>query len=147
MGQTRTLMQEEISKIIEWASTWKMSINTDKTKAMIISSNTKETNSDPQLKSVYGVIATVSKYKFLGVKIDSGLRFNEHLSDVLKKCRRRVNIIKSMAWKDWGNSLEVQRTLYIQYVTMYIRHQQEKARDHPKRSPAICSRISKNLPV
>ena len=76
MGQTRTLMQEEISKIIEWASTWKIAINTDKTKAMIISSNTKETNSDPQLKSEYGEIATVGKYKFLAVMIDSGLRLH-----------------------------------------------------------------------
>ena len=32
------------------------------------------------------------------------------------KGMKRVNVIKCMRAKDWGNSLETQRTLYIQYV-------------------------------
>ena len=42
-GSNRTLMQEEIDKILAWASKWKMSVNKGKTKSMIISSSKKDT--------------------------------------------------------------------------------------------------------
>ena len=33
-----------------------------------------------------------------------------------QKCRSRVNIMKCMAGRDWGNSVETQRMIYIQSV-------------------------------
>ena len=36
LGSNCKLMQNEINKIIDWAKRWKMRVNTDKTKAMII---------------------------------------------------------------------------------------------------------------
>ena len=109
-------MQPEVDKIIAWATEWKMSINTDKTKSMTTSSNTKDTNSHLELKANNNPIGNVKKYKFLGITIDSDLRFKDHVTTLAKKCRKRNNILKSMVWKNWGNSLEMQRTLYIQYI-------------------------------
>ena len=114
-GETAKLMQKEVDKIIEWADTWKMSINTDKTKTMVISSDTSEMNSDPKLRTNKGEIAPVKQYKFLGVTLDQGQFFNAHLNNTREKCRKRTRIIKSMAGRDWGNSMEVQRTLWIQF--------------------------------
>ena len=42
-------MQEEIHKIMAWAKRWKMKVNEDKTKGMVISSSTNDTSWDPQL--------------------------------------------------------------------------------------------------
>ena len=50
-GSNRTLMQEEIDKILAWASKWKMSVNKGKTKSMIISSSNKDTKWDPQFQA------------------------------------------------------------------------------------------------
>jgi ribonuclease HI len=114
--KAQELMQEEVDKVIEWADQWKMTINGDKTKALVISSSTADTAWEPELRAGPDAIKTVNSYRFLGVTVDNGLRFNEHMELLLDKCRRRVNIIKCLAWRDWGNSLEVQRTLYLQYV-------------------------------
>ena len=35
-------MQQEISKVIEWATKWKMKVNGDKTKAMVFSTSTND---------------------------------------------------------------------------------------------------------
>ena len=45
-------MEKEIDKIISWAETWKMSLNTDKTKAMIISSNPADSKINLGLRAV-----------------------------------------------------------------------------------------------
>ena len=120
-NQTARKMQLEVNKIMEWAKQWKMSINVDKTKALIISSNPDDSQSDPGLSTSEGRIKLVTSYKFLGVTIDVGLRFQEHVRILIEKCRRRVRILKCMTWKDWGNSLQVQRALFLQYVRSCLR--------------------------
>ena len=110
----KSLMQEEVDKILEWAERWQMKINKDKTKALMISSSNADMNWDVGLKADDAVMETVKEYKFLGVTIDNALRFNSQITRVVDKCKNRVYIIKCMSWKDWGNSLEVQRTLYLQ---------------------------------
>jgi len=115
-GEARVEMQKEIDKIISWAETWKMSLNTDKTKAMIISSNPADSKINLGLRAGDNDIEQVDKYRFLGGTLESSLRFIAHLKELIKKCRQRINIMKSMSGKDWGNSVESQRTLYVQYV-------------------------------
>ena len=112
----KNLLQEEVDKILEWADRWKMKINKDKTKALVISSSNADTSWDIGLRADDEVMETVNEFKFLGVTIDSGLRFNNHIKRIVDKCKNRVNIIKCMLWKDWGNSLEIQRTLYLQFI-------------------------------
>ena len=58
----------------------------------------------------------MSEYKFLGVTIDSGLRFKSHVNRVEAKCRKRNNILRCLAGKDWGQGLETQKALYLTYV-------------------------------
>ena len=115
-GKTRDLMQVEVDTILRWARTWKMSVNTDKTQSMVISSNRNDTSFNPELKAGNDTISNTEWYKFLGAKIDNGLWFVNHIKNIATKSKKRIKIVKSMAWKDWGNSLETQRTLYIQYI-------------------------------
>jgi len=109
-------MQEEINKIVTWADTWKMSINTSKTKTLTISTSRNDTSAVLQLQANGKPIDQVTDYPFLGLVTDNGLRFTGHVDKIVRKGRKRVNILKCMASKDWGNALETQRTLYIQYV-------------------------------
>ena len=105
--KAQELMQEEVDKVMEWANQWKMTINGDKTKAIVISSSSADTAWEPELTARPDAIETEASYRFLGVTVDNKLNFNKHVELLLDKCRRRVNIIKCLAWKDWGNSLEV----------------------------------------
>ena len=115
-GETRDLMQQEVDAVLRWAHTWKMSVNTDKTKTMIISSNPSESKYNPELKAGNDPVINTSTYKFLGPTIDDGMRFTEQVEKLILKCKKRNKILKSMAWKEWGSKLESLRTLYIQYT-------------------------------
>ena len=54
--------------------------------------------------------------KFLGITIDSGLRFTKQIDNTVAKGTKRVNIIKCLAGKEWGQQLETQRKIYLTYV-------------------------------
>ena len=99
---TQTLLQTEVNVIIDWAELWKMSVNKDKTQSLVISSCTKDTIWKPEIKAGTYDVKTVEFYKFLGIDIGQGLRFNQHVKRIVEETRKRVNILKSMAWKDWG---------------------------------------------
>ena len=114
--RTAQHMQGEVTKIATWAETWKMSINADKTRTLIMSTSTADFAWDPKLIVQGAPIKTTKEYKFLGVTVDRGLRFTKHLDNTITKCTKRVNIIKCLAGKDWGQQLESQRRVYLTYV-------------------------------
>ena len=69
--------QKEVDKIAAWAEKWKMSINADKTKCLILSSNNADHSWNPHLTIDQTPIDAVKETKFLGITIDSGLRFTK----------------------------------------------------------------------
>ena len=121
-GSNRILMQEEIDKIMAWAKRWKMKVNEDKTKGMVISSSTGDNSWDPQLNAGEQRVEFTQDYKFLGITIDNSLRFTKHVSNITTKCRKRVNIIKCLSTKDWGCNLETQRALYLTYIRLVLEY-------------------------
>ena len=109
-------MQQEIDKIQAWATKWKMKVNEGKTKTVIISTKSSDYKWNPELTLNGQEIESVKNHKFLGIKVDNGLRFTEQVDDTIRKCNKRVNILKCLAGKDWGQSLESQRTVLQLYV-------------------------------
>ena len=93
-----------------------MKVNASKTKAMVITSSTKDQEWNPDLIAGEMDIAPLKEYKFLGITINNNMRFNSHVLNVVAKCKKQVNVLKCMAGKTWGNTVEIQRTLHIQYV-------------------------------
>ena len=92
-----------------------MKLNSDKTQVMVISTSKEDLDWKPILFLNGKQLAIVDEYRFLGVVIDSGLRFTAHVKKVIAKCRRRNNILRCLAGKDWCQSLESQKTLYAPY--------------------------------
>ena len=114
-GSDRILMQGEIDKITSWAEKWKMRVNGSKTKSMVISSSQKDQEWDPKFTVSGKQMETVSEYRFLGVKVSNDLRFIGHVDTIVDKCARRNAILKCLSTKNWGNSPETQKMLYLQY--------------------------------
>jgi len=119
-GSSRVLMQGEIDKILQWARKWKMRVNTSKTKTLVLSTANGDLKWDPELTGNGAPIDPVREYRFLGVTADGGLRFSKHVDNIIDKCKCRVNILRCMAGKDWGNSVETQRTVYLQLTRSTI---------------------------
>ena len=109
-------MQRNIDGIKQWADDWKMKLNGGKTQVMVISSSDKDIKWKPRLYLEGEELVVVKEYKFLGVTIDSGLRFNSHVNKIVTKARNRMKILKCLAGKEWGQNLETQRALYATYI-------------------------------
>ena len=109
-------MQEGVDKIIRWIDRWKMQISVSKTKTLLISTSPTDRSADPKTMVNGKQLAVVEGFRFLGVTIDSKLHFHKHVNTLAKKGMKRVNIIRCLASKDWGNPCEIQRKLYQQYV-------------------------------
>ena len=99
------------------ADKWKKKVNGSMTKCMIISSSVDDQKWDPQLMTGETPIKLVQEYPFL-VNIQSDLRFGSHVEKIVIRCRKRNRVLKCMVTKNWGNSLETQRTIYLQYVKL-----------------------------
>ena len=121
-GSKRLPMQHEINKILEWADKWKMKVSTDKTKALMISSSAEDKMWNPEFMAGDDKIENVREHKFLGITIDQDLRLSKHITNIQEKARKRVNILKCMSTKQWGNSVETQRKLCIAYVTSVLEY-------------------------
>ena len=93
-----------------------MKINESKTKALVISTKPADISCDPGLKLNGKEVQAVECYKFLGIQADNGIRFKKTVNDSVKKNTERVNIMRCLATKEWGQSLESQRATYMTYI-------------------------------
>lgn len=78
----------------KWLNINKLKMNANKTKFMIIKSVRKELKRNITVKCLDGtMIERVENIKYLGVVIDSGLRFEGHCDYVLKKIGKKVSFL------------------------------------------------------
>ena len=96
-GNNRVLMQQETNKIIDWATTWKMSVNEDKTKALVSSTSNADLKWDPRFKAGSQIVKTVKENKFLGFIVENSLRFPTRINNISGKSRKRINIIRCLS--------------------------------------------------
>ena len=80
----------ELYKFLEWTISNKLTVNLDKTLAMIFS-NRKE--STPNLKLGNSNVRVVTTCKFLGMYLDSDLKFRSHINHIGKKISKSIGIL------------------------------------------------------
>ena len=76
------IMNRELSKIIEWLHSNKLSLNVSKTQYMIFGSKKNTTNMHKSVTINNIVLNKVETIKFLGVIIDSKLTWSNHISSI-----------------------------------------------------------------
>ena len=113
------IMNEELKKIIIWLSANKLSLNIQKTHFIIFSHNKRKTELDIPIFVNNDVITRVYSTKFLGVIIDSQLKWSEHIQYRYVKCKISKGIgIISKARKVFQKSTLV--TLYYSFIYPYL---------------------------
>ena len=93
-----------------------MKLNEGKTKTVVISTKPSDTDWKPILHLNGKSLEIVPSHKFLGVQIDNKLRFPEHIEETVRRCTERVNVLNCLGGKDWGQSLESQRKVYLTFM-------------------------------
>ena len=74
-----TLMNQEMKIARKWILANKLTINTSKTKAMVISPKMKKSMFDYSIKCEESLISVQQNIKYLGLNIDDKLNFKEHI--------------------------------------------------------------------
>jgi len=87
-------------------------MNVAKTKYMLIRSVRKELKESTILKCSGVEIERIEKTKYLGIIIDSKLRFEDHCEYMLKKIGKKVSFLNRI-----GNDVSVY-TRYIQFISL-----------------------------
>lgn len=111
----------ELTKISNWLSVNKLSINSLKSKFMLFHLPQRHKNSIPQLNlSLNGIpIEQVSEFNFLGIVIDETLSWKPHLNKICTRISRSVGVIKRLSKTLPTHTLI---TLYNSLILPHIRY-------------------------
>ena len=126
-------LQININKIIKWTAKNGFSVSSNKTVAIHFCDCKDPSCPDPVLKLGDNEIRFVNEHKFLGLIWDKELTFHAHIQNLLKKCRKSLNIIKILSYSNWGSDtktlLKLFRTLIrskIDYGSIVYRSAKDK---------------------
>lgn len=108
-------VNEELNKLKKWMDNNKLSLNLNKTKAMIFGNSTTKSELQIMIEGVQ--IENVNENKFLGVIIDSKLSWIAHVRHIKTKISKSRSIINKVRLYLDENAL---RTLYCSLVLPYF---------------------------
>ena len=92
------IMNDGLNKLNRWFQSNKLSLNTKKSNVMLFGTHSKTTQYRNELKlSLDDVeIKEVNACKFLGVTIDQNLTWENHITELAKKCSSSIGILFKM---------------------------------------------------
>jgi hypothetical protein len=111
IGKSVFEMQRNLDRLYKWCNIWGFQISMDKTVCVLFSHN-KNLKNNVKL-NINGVSLKLERSaKFLGVVFDDRLTFTQHIDYVVDKCRKRINLMKSLSGTEWGASRSTQMLIY-----------------------------------
>ena len=111
------IIQTEIDKVAEWLNVNKLSLNTTKTKVILLRSPNKKPSQIIKINICGKNIEQVKTATFLGIIIDECLTWKDHIAKVTKKIVRASGIIAKMRHFVNLNSLKL---IYYALVYPYL---------------------------
>ena len=94
------LLQHDLLNLEMWCAKWRIKLNPEKAKVIIISRSKLTRETEPNLQ-LYGETLTVyPQVKFLRITFDSKLTFQKLFEDILDCCNTRYHQLKLLADKN-----------------------------------------------
>ena len=110
-GESALALQEDITRIENWAEKWQITFNPTKTESMVFSR--KHHIESPPIKMKNTNIDDVKEHKHLGIILQQNGTWKKHIAEVCSKAKRKVDILRSLMFKINRKSLE---KLYLSYI-------------------------------
>ena len=114
-----TSMNEEMSKIIEWLRTNRLSLNIEKTHFMMFRKRKQKITFNNELLIDDKKVEQVEKAKFLGVYVDSSLTWQDHIQYIEGKIARALGVICKARKFFYTATL---KTLYYSFLYPYLNY-------------------------
>ena len=93
-AETAEILNRDLQKITNWASTWKVTFNASKTKDIIFSN--KYLNNSPPLLFNNIYIERTNLHKHLGIYLSSSLDWSKQVHEVCLKANRKLSVLRSV---------------------------------------------------
>ena len=87
-------------------------ISPNKTKAIIFTKKKLNSNTKTYLKINNTTSEVVDNIKFLGLHFDNKLNWNTHIDYIVAKCKKSLNLIRSLTSHKWGSNKKVLLIVY-----------------------------------
>ena len=113
------MINSDLKHLSDWLSVNKLSINVDKTKFMIFTTNTRSFQPPTSLEVIINgqAIERVKDYKFLGFNINENLNWKGHMLNILSKIHRNLGVVRKIAYFLNRNSLfQLYHSLIISHI-------------------------------
>ncbi|XP_063634874.1 uncharacterized protein LOC134805513 [Cydia splendana] len=124
-GEKLTELTQITDKALDWVHKWglenKLNFSPAKTNAMILTRKHID-KKGIQLKMNGTVIPIVKDFKLLGIQLDDGLTFNNHVTLMCKKLVTFYQRLERAARVTWGLNPSVQKTIYqavVEPIALY----------------------------
>ena len=95
-----------LNTLHDWLESRKLKLSAEKSSATVFTTWSQEAKFDPHLTIHNLPIPVKSKVKVMGVTINSMLNFGENAGRTKEKSQKRTNILKKIAFSEWGCTKE-----------------------------------------
>jgi hypothetical protein len=112
-------MNEDLKFLTNWLNYNKLKLNKDKTKFMVIT-NKRINKNDTSLQIADQQIERIDKMKYLGVMLDDGLIFDDHVDFICKKMGRKYGFMCRANRKLSTESKPKAKFYYINQLYLHI---------------------------
>jgi len=115
----RNNLQNSLDKLVRWASDWQLNINIDKCSVLGIHGRSR-THTSTRSYSINGFIISCSNsVRDLGIIIDSGLSYKNHINNCVSKALQRVGVLyRGFLCRD----LDFLRKAFITYIRPVVEY-------------------------
>ena len=110
------LLNADLEKTTNWAETWLVKFNPDKTESLLISSKTSGPT-HPPVFMLNQEINEVDKHKHVGIVLSGDCSWHHRINYIKEKAWARINIMRKLQFLLDRKSLE---TIYISFMRPVI---------------------------
>ena len=86
------LLQNDLNALVDWSSIWELNFHPSKCQVISVTRKRNPFNFDYFMNNTR--LSSVKPIKDLGIEISSKLDWNTHINNVVKKCNRKLGLIK-----------------------------------------------------
>lgn len=94
-------MQESLNSLQKWLKTTGYKFSCTKSTCITFSKG-KSVTRNPKIKLNNQLLPVTDKIKILGLIFDNHLTWKPHITELKNSCKRRLNLIKTLAKRNWG---------------------------------------------
>jgi hypothetical protein len=117
-NNTASALNADIKKITDWAKTWLVTFNPNKTESLLISRKLNKPI-HPPLEILDTQISEVTSHKHLGVYLSNDCSWHSHIDYIKSKAWIRINIMRKLKYVLDRKSLEIIYLCFIRPLLEY----------------------------